>query len=234
MNDAEREQLIEMLVERYRKSLRRHLRRDPQTLDEIEQAVEDISQEVDAQIEQAILEKDAAYLTPESDRERLDNLIWRSEITAARRQVARVDAASQDIANARIALYSTGWPQAQALVEKVRDSTDPSLLFDWSRAVRLADKDQEAHAILLRIAPASLARDHAARWWTESSIQARDALTAGEPRQALELVQHAGFTAGDQHTDQQFPVDLIVFSNEKRQWVLLSKFAIESIFVRPL
>lgn len=57
MNDAEREQLIEALVERYRKSLNRHLRRDPQTLDEIEQVVEDVSQEVDTQIEEAILER---------------------------------------------------------------------------------------------------------------------------------------------------------------------------------
>ena len=34
-------------------------------------------------IEQAILQNDAASLTAESDRTRLDNLLWRGEITAA-------------------------------------------------------------------------------------------------------------------------------------------------------
>ena len=156
-------------------------------------------------IEQAILARDASYLKPESERQRLDNLIWRGEISAARRQVARVDAAAQEISNARIALFSSGWPNARAAVEKVQASTDPNLLFDWSRNLRLADKNAQAHAVLLRIEPASLIRQHAAAWWREVSIQTRDALAENEPRQALEIVRHAGFTAsGEQHTDQQF------------------------------
>src|SRR3954468_6344258 len=158
----------------------------------------------DPPIEQAILERDAPYLTPESDRARMDALLWRGETTAARRQLSRVDAATQEIANARIALYSSGWPKAQAVMEKLRDTRDPALMFDWSRALRLADKDKEAHAVLLRIEPASLIKEHAARWWNESSVQARDALTATDPGQAQELVQHAGFTAGDQYADQEF------------------------------
>jgi hypothetical protein len=57
MPNTEQEQLIEELVEQYRKSLRRHLPREPQTLDEIEQVVEDVSQEVDRHLERAILER---------------------------------------------------------------------------------------------------------------------------------------------------------------------------------
>lgn len=57
MHDAEQEQLIDALVEQYRNSLRRHLEREPRTLDEIEQVVEDVSQEVDRQLERAILER---------------------------------------------------------------------------------------------------------------------------------------------------------------------------------
>jgi len=45
----------------------------------------------DPPVEQAILEKDASYLTPESDRARMDALLWRGETTAARRQLSRVD-----------------------------------------------------------------------------------------------------------------------------------------------
>jgi len=158
----------------------------------------------DPQVELAIVQKDGQYLTPESDRTRLDGLLWRGEITAARREISRVDAATADIANARIALYSYGWPRAQGQVEKLGDTTDPGLLFDWAHALRLAGRDKDAHAILLRISPVTMVRDHAARWWTELSLHARDALASGDARDAVALVRHAGFTSGDQYADQQF------------------------------
>ena len=44
--------------------------------------------------ENAIRTQDAAYLTPESERTRLDNLVWRDETAAARRQMTHVDAKS--------------------------------------------------------------------------------------------------------------------------------------------
>ena len=40
--------------------------------------------------EAGILANDAAYLTPPSDKSRLDNLLWRGETTAARRELSRV------------------------------------------------------------------------------------------------------------------------------------------------
>jgi soluble lytic murein transglycosylase len=158
----------------------------------------------DTDTEAAILAKDAAFLTPESDRARADNLLWRGEITAARRELSRLDGASADIVNARIALQAYGLPKAEAVVNKLKDSADPGLLFDWSHALRVADRDGEAHAVLLRLPAAALARDHASRWWNESAIQARDALKAGDPRTALALADHAGFTAGTQFAEQQF------------------------------
>jgi soluble lytic murein transglycosylase len=158
----------------------------------------------DTATELAILQQDGAYLTPESDRARLDALLWRGEVTAAKRQLSRVDAATAGIANARIALASFGLPKAQALLDPLRDSSDPGLLFDWSRALRLAERDREAHAVLLRAPAAALVRDHAGRWWGETNAQARDALASAEPRQAFDLVQHAGFTTGDPYAEQQF------------------------------
>lgn len=189
----------------------------------------------DPPIEQTILDKDGAYLTPESDRQRLDNLIWRSEITAAKRQLARVDGEARDIGNARIALYSSGWPQAQAMVEKLRDSNDPGLLFDWSRALRLAGQDREAHALLLRIEPAPLVHEHPTRWWGEVNLQARDALAAADPRQALELVQHAGFSPGDQYTEQQFLAGFIALRFLKDPATALAAFQkLEAGVSRPI
>ena len=116
-----------------------------------------------------------------------------------------MDAGTADIANARITLYSQGWPRAAGRGGKNCATVhDPGLLFDWSHALRLAGQDSEAHAVLLRASASPLARDHAARWWAEVNVQARDALAAADPRTALALVQHAGFSSGDQYADQQF------------------------------
>ena len=187
----------------------------------------------DLPIEQAILEKDAAILTPESDRARLDALLWRSEITAAKRQVTRVEGAAADLANARIALQTVGLPKAQALVDKFKD--DSSLLFDWSRALRLADRDNEAHALLLRIPAAELLKTHSARWWTEVSVQARDALASADPKLAFDLVQHAGFTSGDQYADQQFLAGFIALRFLKDPGTALAAFQkLDAAVSRPI
>jgi soluble lytic murein transglycosylase len=189
----------------------------------------------DPAVELAIVQKDGAYLTPDSDRSRLDNLLWRGEVTGARRELSRVDAASAEIANARITLYSQGMPRAAGVVEKLRDSSDPGLLFDWSHALRQSGQDNEAHAMLLRTPAATLARDHAARWWAEVNVQARDALASADPRQALSLVQHAGFTSGDQYAEQQFLAGFIALRFLKEPQTALSHFQrLEAGVARPI
>jgi soluble lytic murein transglycosylase len=189
----------------------------------------------DTAVELAIVQKDGALLTPESDRARLDALLWRGEISAAKRETARVDAASADIANARIALYSSGLPKAQAVVEKLRDSSDPGLLFDWAHALRMSGRDQEAHATLLRTPAAPLVRDHGARWWAELNLHARDALTGADPKGALALVQHAGFTAGDQYAEQQFLAGFIALRFLKDPATALSAFQkLDAGVTRPI
>ena len=189
----------------------------------------------DTVTELAIVQKDAGALTPESDRARLDALLWRGEMTAAKREVSRVDAATAAIADARIALYSTGLPRAQAVVEKQSDSSDPGLLFDWSHALRMADKDREAHAMLLRVPAAPMVRDHAARWWAEVNIQARDALTAADPKTAMALVQHAGFSSGDPFAEQQFLAGFIALRFVKDPNTALAAFQkLEAGVSRPI
>jgi soluble lytic murein transglycosylase len=189
----------------------------------------------DTATELAIVQKDDALLTRESDRARLDNLLWRSEITAARRIVSRVDGAAADIANARIALASYGLPKAQPALDKVSDSSDHGLLFDWARALRAAGRDKEAHAILLRLPASPMVREHAARWWSELNLHARDALTGGDPREALALVQHAGFTAGDQFAEQQFLAGFIALRFVKDPNTALTAFQkLEAGVARPI
>jgi soluble lytic murein transglycosylase len=189
----------------------------------------------DPAIELAIVQKDAAYLTPESDRARLDSLLWRGEITSARRELARVDGPSADIGNARIALAMYGWPKAQAVVEKLGATTDPGLLFDWAHALRLAGRDQDAHAILLRIAPAPMVRAHAARWWSELNLHARDALAQAAPSDALALAEHAGFSSGDQYADEQFLAGFIALRFLKQPAQALASFQrLDAAVTRPI
>jgi soluble lytic murein transglycosylase len=153
--------------------------------------------------EAAILSQDAAYLTPQSDKSRLDNLLWRGENSAARRQLARVDTQTAAVARARIALDG-GTKSAKAALAAVAASSDPALLFDWARALRLEHRDDEAHRMLLRAAPATLAREHTARWWAEVNVEARDELRSGDAKGALALVDHAALPVGDAYVDQQF------------------------------
>jgi soluble lytic murein transglycosylase len=188
----------------------------------------------DPDVELAIVQKDAAFLTPDSDRDRLETLLWRGEASAARRVMARVDAATAEIANARIAL-TAGLPRAQAVVNKLGGSADPGLLFDWSRQLRLANRDGEAHAMLLRIPAAPMVRDHAARWWSESNAQARDALSSGDPATALKLVQHAGFAGGDPFADQQFLAGFIALRFLKAPSTALAHFQkLDAAVARPI
>lgn len=189
----------------------------------------------DAATEAAILQQDSAYLTVESDRTRLENLLWRSEISAAKRQLARVSGPAAGLAAARIALYSTGVAKAEAALAPFRGTSDPGLLFDWSHALRAAGRDSEAHALLLRVPAAVMVRDHAARWWTECSIQARDALAAGDARTALALVEHAGFTAGTQFAEQQFLAGFIALRFLKDANTALAAFQkLEAGVSRPI
>ena len=193
----------------------------------------------DTPVDEAILQKDAALLTPQSDRARLDALLWRGEITAARRELPRVDAASAEIGNARIALAMYGLPKAGAVVEKLRDNPsamgDPGLLFDWARALRLAGRDNDAHATLLRVSAEPMVKDHATRWWTEVSVEARDALASADPAQALALVRHAGFTAGDIFADQEFLAGFIALRFLKDPATALDDFQkLDAAVSRPI
>jgi len=68
MTAEEQERLIDGVLTRYREVLRQRLRDEPQTLDEIEQAVEDISQVMDDELERRLLERKEQPPVPEDNR----------------------------------------------------------------------------------------------------------------------------------------------------------------------
>jgi hypothetical protein len=57
MTPEERERLVEEVLARYRDVLRQRLEKEPRTLDEIEQAVEDVSQVMDDELERRLLRR---------------------------------------------------------------------------------------------------------------------------------------------------------------------------------
>jgi hypothetical protein len=67
MTPDERDRLIEAVLARYRDVLRQRLVQEPQTLDEIEQAVEDISQVMEDELERRLLQRKERPEVPEEN-----------------------------------------------------------------------------------------------------------------------------------------------------------------------
>lgn len=67
MTEQEREALIEQLTARYAESLRKGLANEPQTLDEIEQRVEDIGRAAELELERRLLERREQPAVPEDN-----------------------------------------------------------------------------------------------------------------------------------------------------------------------
>ena len=87
----------------------------------------------------------------------------------------------------------------------------------------MADHDNDAHAMLLRVPRcAAWSRDHAARWWNE--VRSAGARRAGRRRSAAgawRWSDHAGFTVGDQYAEQQFLAGFIALrflKDPPRRW----------------
>ncbi|MDR3528370.1 MAG: lytic transglycosylase domain-containing protein [Rhizomicrobium sp.] len=156
-------------------------------------------------IELAIVQKDGAYLTPEIDRRRLDNLIWADQASAARREMARVDDASQKIANARIALRADPKRGQHTVAELSADlASDPKLWFDQARAARKNGDFDHAAEILLRPAVRELFKTRPSPLWIETHIAAREMLKEGKAEIALRLVSDTGLASGSEFADAEF------------------------------
>ncbi|MGC9954577.1 MAG: lytic transglycosylase domain-containing protein [Rhizomicrobium sp.] len=155
--------------------------------------------------ELAIVQKDGAALTPDIDRRRLDNLLWRDDIAGARRELARVDDTAQRLGTARIALRTNPAAAQNTIAELSADlGSDPDLLFDRARATRRGGDNAGALALLSRAPLKKLAKLHPHPLWAELNIEARQALQDGNPRAAYGLVSDTGLTSGNEFAEAQF------------------------------
>ncbi len=186
--------------------------------------------------ELAIVQKDGAYLTPDIDRRRLDNLLWRDEITAARRALARVDDTAGRLGAARIALRTNPAGAQRTIAELSADlGSDPDLLFDRARATRRGGDNSGALALLSRAPLKKLARLHPRVLWGELNIEARQALQDGNHSTAYALVSDTGLASGNEFAEAEFMAGWIALRFLKDPQAALPHFKkLENGVSRPI
>jgi soluble lytic murein transglycosylase len=175
--------------------------------------------------ELAIVQKDGSLLTPDDDRRRLDNLLWKDLVSDAKRELARVDDATARLEGARIALR-TDPSHARNLVADLpaAAANDPGLLFDRARAARHAGDNAGAETLLLRISSHDTARDHPSKWWAEFNVDARQALQDRDYRTAYNLAANTGLVGGEEYSEAEFLAGWIALRYLKDPQTGLSHF----------
>jgi peptidoglycan lytic transglycosylase len=186
--------------------------------------------------ELAIVRQDGANLTADTDRARLASLISRDDVTAARRELSRVDDETQKLGEARLALR-TNRDAGEKLAARLSPSlaSDPELVFDRARAARRAGDDVAAAALLERGALKNYPAGHAARWWTEANYVARQLLQAGDYRRAYGLVSDSGLSSGLEFSEAEFLAGWIALRYLKSPTAALVHFKkLEAGVSRPI
>lgn len=151
--------------------------------------------------ERQFLDLHRAHLRREDHQARLDRLLWDRQVAAARRMMPRVDAAYQQLAEARLALIDAkGVEHALARVPAELRG-DPGLLFERVRWRRKKDFHDEAVALLS--SPAA-DKGRPELWWVERSILAREALERGRKAEAYAIANKHGKVEGSQFADAQW------------------------------
>ncbi len=147
----------------------------------------------------------ADALTPDVQNARLDRLLWRRDVEAARRQLARVDDQHRAIAETRIRFIEAApaSADAEALAAALPPAlaADPGVAYDRVRFRTRSNDDKETQALLLA-APAG--GPHPELWWEWREIEARRALADGDAQTAYKLAAAHGLTSGTEQTDAEF------------------------------
>ena len=130
---------------------------------------------------------------------RFQRLAWLADPAAAARQITRLGPAHQTAAEARLAAKRDD-PVTEALVAALpadqRD--DPGLALDRARALRHANHDAEAAALLIHTQDTG----HPAAFWAERNLLARQLLHDGDPATAYAATAYAA-TAAHRPTEDE-------------------------------
>ncbi len=152
-----------------------------------------------------IINRHGDILTPDVDARRLDHLLWRNEITAAKRELSRVSAGTQQIAQVRLQLKQDPAGGLRA-AENLSEPTDPGLIYDLVRAYRRQNDISEIAALVARAPDRQIAAMGPNAWWTELSIAVRDALQTHDYASAYRIASNTGLNPSDStnYSEAQF------------------------------
>ncbi len=135
--------------------------------------------------EAAFLRRWGGIATADDQWARFQRLAWLSDPAAAARQIARLTGSHHAAAEARLAAKRDD-PQTESLVAALPPAlqVDPGLVLDRVRALRRADHDPEAAALLGRIAESA----NVSEFWSERNVLARKLLHDGDAKTAYAIV----------------------------------------------
>ncbi|MFL5240049.1 MAG: lytic transglycosylase domain-containing protein [Rhizomicrobium sp.] len=159
----------------------------------------DVSQEFD------VTRRHPDLLTPEVSRARLNRLLIENELSAARREMVRAPADTQQVAQVRLALQ-TSPSQGVQMLNSLPASLqwDPNLMFDRARLLRQQNQVTAIAPVLSRAPTRDMARINPGKVWSEISTAARQAIQDRYYTTAHALIQYSGLTTGAEFTDAEF------------------------------
>jgi soluble lytic murein transglycosylase len=168
-------------------------------------------------------------LGPAEQKARLDRLLAREDTAGANRQLRRVDAATQRVANVRLKIKAgASNATVKALIASLPESarTDPELVFDAARTLRRRGDDETAWALMATAPSNKEDLVLPERWVVERGIMARDALTARKPDLAYQLASAPALDAdsGASFMDAEFLAGWIALQSLHKPEVALNHF----------
>jgi soluble lytic murein transglycosylase len=135
---------------------------------------------------------------PVDHKARLDRLLARDDTAGATRQMRRVDAATQRVANVRLKIKAAGSSAGiKTLVASLPESarSDPELVFEAARALRRRGDDAAAWALMANTPTNKEDLVLPELWAAERGIMARDALKTGKPDLAYQFASKPALDA---------------------------------------
>ena len=152
-----------------------------------------------------IISRHGAILTPDVDAQRIDHLLWRNQVSDARRELSRVSSSAQQIAQVRIELKQSPAAGLHA-AENLSETTDPGLVYDLVRAYRRQNEISEIAALVARAPDRQVAAMGPTAWWAELNIATRDALQTHDYSSAYRIASNSGLSPADStnYSEAQF------------------------------
>lgn len=162
-----------------------------------------LEKDIPAPQENMLLAKFNSVLAPLHD-QRLDNLIWRTRLTAARRQLQRASSGARAMGAARIALLKNEGG-VDPLVKRVPASlrNDPGLAYArmiWRKKRGLRSSAED---MMLDMSKRN-ALGNAEKWGDERALFVREALDRKQHRRAYDLAAGHGLSDGKYFADMEW------------------------------